>query len=393
MKSGREFRATVAIMLATILGCPPAEALVALNDGHDRIFVTGSAGMSYDSNVFANRDGKGDYAYNTGFTAEYTRRAGWIGVNGSVAISGSHYATIKGIDFTNPTFSFELNKQSGRTTGAFTLNVARESRADAAVNLRSTSWSYTPGLNIKYPITGTYTLAANFGYAARKYVDETILTNLSTYSANFDLYHVLTQDRDMSLGYRYRFAETSAKSHYTDHGINLGLSGKIIRGLNGGFQLGYQTRVPSGSASVDPKYGSWTAAASVSHTFTKKLSLHGNLSKDLSITGTDASVDTTSAGLDLAYAFSSRMSLSATTSWGDSRFLGERGREVIALGPPLILGRARRDDYYTWSLGTSYSLNEHLSGALGYTWFHNWSTTNLADFVRNSWTASLSSHW
>ena len=40
----------------------------------------------------------------------------------------------------------EFTKQTGRTTGSLSLSASRESRADAAVNLRSTSWNIPVGL-------------------------------------------------------------------------------------------------------------------------------------------------------------------------------------------------------------------------------------------------------
>jgi hypothetical protein len=393
MISWRDFRAALTTILATSLVCPPMHALVTLNDGHDHIFVNGSVGMTYDSNIFAKNGGSGDYAFTTGYSAEYTRRAGWIGVNANVAITGSHYAKIKGIDYANPTFGLELTKQSGRTTGSLTVNAARESRADAALNLRSTSWNYTPGLNFKYPFSGAYTLSGTLGYAARKYVDETALTNLATYSASFDLYRVLTSDRDATLGYRYRYDESSAKSAYTDHALNFGISGKLIRGLKGALRAGYQTHVGSGSAAHEPHYGSWTMSGSATHPVNKKLSFTASLSKDVSITGTDASVDTTAVTLDGQYAFSSHLAITAELGGGDSRFVGERGREVISAGPPIVLGPQRRDDYLNSSLSITYTLNEHLSAAISYAWFRNWSTSPFADFVRKSWSLTLSSRW
>ena len=89
MISRREFHAALAFVLATSLAVTPAHALVTLNDGHDKIFVSGSVSVSRDSNVFANSDNKGDFVYSTSLSAEYTRRAGWIGVNANASVSSS----------------------------------------------------------------------------------------------------------------------------------------------------------------------------------------------------------------------------------------------------------------------------------------------------------------
>lgn len=123
----REYRACLAVLLALAIGCSPAHGIVTLNfnEGHDHVYVTGTLGVSSDSNVFANADAEGDFIYSTTLSAAYVRRAGWIGVNADVGVSSSHFATIKGQDFSNPNFSLEFTKQSGRTTGSLTLSAAR----------------------------------------------------------------------------------------------------------------------------------------------------------------------------------------------------------------------------------------------------------------------------
>jgi hypothetical protein len=80
-------------------------------------------------------------------------------------------------------------------------------------------------------------------------------------------------------------------------------------------------------------------------------------------------------------------------SFGDTQFLGESGRVVLALGTPPILGPQRHDNYLHYSAGINYSLNEHLKAALTYSWFQNWSTYSYADFVRSTWAVSMSTRW
>ena len=105
MNPPRALRTALALFLAWSIACPPAWALVALNDGRDRIFVTGTFGVSHDSNVFANSDNEGDFVYSSGFVAEYVRRAGWIGVNGSMAVTGSRFGQNTDQNFSNPRYS------------------------------------------------------------------------------------------------------------------------------------------------------------------------------------------------------------------------------------------------------------------------------------------------
>src|SRR3954468_10231775 len=116
MTLAQEIRTGLAVLLAATVACPPAQALVTLNDGRDRIFVTGSFSATHDSNVFANSDNEGDVVYSSSIVAEYPRRAGWIGVNGAVSVSSSKFGDHTDQNFDNPSYSLEFTKQSGRTT-------------------------------------------------------------------------------------------------------------------------------------------------------------------------------------------------------------------------------------------------------------------------------------
>jgi hypothetical protein len=392
MKSWRTLRAFLAVALAAILAATPAHGLVTLNfnDGHDHVHVTATFGVSSDSNIYASRDSKGDYIFSSGLTAEYTRRAGWIGVNASVGVSGSHFATVKGQDFRNPTFSAELTKQSGRTTGSLTLSATRQSRADAAVNLRSSTWTYSAGLNYAYPVIERFKLAGNFSYTGQKQIDNKNLVNLSTYSAGLSMFYVYNTERDLSASYRYRLTETSINSSTSDHDFSLGMTGRIIRGLNGSVRVGYQFRIPNATPGSQKSSG-LSASGSTSYAINRKVSLSSQISKDFSTTSTDASVDSTAADLTAQYAYSSKWSLTAGLGGGDSRFLGQNGRVILSLGPPEVFGPNRHDTFFHWEAGIGYARSEHMKLSFNYSWFKNWSTTAFADFVRASWNLNLNS--
>ena len=395
MISRRDFQSALAFALALSLACTPATALVSLNDGHDHIYVTGSAGWAWDSNLFANNDAKADSSQTASVVAEYQRRAGWIGVNVNAEVDSAIYNHFTAENFNNPKVSLELTKQTGRTTGSFTLSAARDSRADAAVNIRTTTWNYASGLNFRYPIVTIYTLSGQLGYSTVKY-DGSVFPQLSTYTASLDLIRLYSSERDVMLGYRFRRGETSVNTSTDDHAFTAGLTGKLIRGLNGSLRAGYQFRVPHGAVlgeKQDSKFGSWTASASASYPINKRLSFTGTLAKDFSTTANDLSVDTTTAAIDAQYAFSSHWTFSANGGYGNSVFLGNGGLEVISYGPPIIYGRRRRDHYLTGSVAANYSLNEHLKLSASYVWFKNWSTLGFADFVRSAYNLNLSSRW
>ncbi|MBI5768209.1 MAG: hypothetical protein HZA93_10465 [Verrucomicrobia bacterium] len=350
--------------------------------------------MSRDSNIYASADNAGDMVYSTSLSVTYQRRAGWIGVNAGVSVGASRFGKHTSENFSNPSYSLELNKKSGRTTGALSLGAARESRADSAVNLRNTSWNYNASLNVKYPMHARSTLTGGLGYASHKYVDTAAFANLSTYSGNLNFIYLLPAERDLVTGYRYRYSETSRDTTYTDHSGNVGLSGKLIYGLNGSINAGYQLRVPHGiTAAKEGTFHSWTGSGSVTYPINRKLSLSGSLAKDFSTTATDASVDSLNADLSLQYAYDRKWSASANVGWGDSRFLGESGRIILAVSPEKVLGPHRHDNFLTWGATLNYARSERLKMMLGYSWFQSWSTSAFADFRRTNWTFSTSSHW
>ena len=131
MGNWREVNRWVAVVLASTLACAPARALVSLNDGHDHLYVTGTVAMGWDSNLFANSEGKSDATISTSVSADYQRRAGWIGVNANVGVDATRFNVFSRENFANPHFGLELTKQTGRTTGSLNVNIARQSRADA----------------------------------------------------------------------------------------------------------------------------------------------------------------------------------------------------------------------------------------------------------------------
>jgi len=126
---------TAALCLAATQGW----ALVRFDDGNDQIFVNTSLSVAYDSNIFASNGGSGDVLTTTSLSLEYTRRAGYIGINASAAWNLGRFDSNTGQDFSNPALHLELVKGSGRTTGTLTLDASRNSSADTTVNMRTDS--------------------------------------------------------------------------------------------------------------------------------------------------------------------------------------------------------------------------------------------------------------
>ena len=102
---------------------PSAEALLEFNDGRDKLNVNAGYGISYDSNLFAHAGGAGDFSQSLSLGINYLRRAGLIGVSGSIGVSTDRFDKYTGEDFTDPTFQLEFSKDRGRLTGAINLRL------------------------------------------------------------------------------------------------------------------------------------------------------------------------------------------------------------------------------------------------------------------------------
>ena len=200
----------------------------------------------------------------------------------------------------------------------------------AEVNTRSTYWSIPVGLNVRYPLPGAYTLGAAFNYSERDYVDRKAFASLRTYSTSLDAVRITSSVREVLAGYRFRFSETSRNTSSTDHAFSLGLSGKLIRGLNGNLRAGLQTRASTGRVRGDDRYTSWFASGSTSYEVSRKLRFSGTLSKDYSTTATDDVVDSANLSVSAGYAATAKLSASLNASYGESTYVGKAAANVPA---------------------------------------------------------------
>ncbi len=365
-------------LAALLLALPTAHALINLDGSRNQLFVFGSVTLSYDSNVFSDSRNEGDYTVTGAVGAEMKRRAGIIAVNAVFTVNYATYNKYSHENSLNPNLHVEFNKTTGRTTGAFTVSAFRESRSDSAVNLRTNSWNFPLGLNLKYPVNDKYYLTSETTYLRRKYVETTTLANLTDYSQSLDVFYVYTSRLDLIAGYRIRVSQTSVGGDTYDHWFNVGASGGLLAKLNGTVRVGYQIREVGGTGTQN--YTHFNALAAVGWPVTRKLNLNAQLSRDFSTIATGASVDSTTASLNAGYAFSRKIDFNAGLGYGLNHFLGTP--------PP-----TRRDTFFSFNLGARYKMNEHLQVGASYTYFRNWSTFAFSDFDRQGFAIDVSSRY
>jgi Putative beta-barrel porin 2 len=376
---------TAAAVMAAVIAIPQARALVSLEDGKDNLFIDGTLEMAYDSNVFTNSRDQGSMEYEGTLAANFTRRAGWIGVNATASVDFARFASFQNQDYVDPKLTVELTKESGRTTGSLTATVQREDRADVDVNTRDVSWNYDAGLNIQYPVIERYSISGTLDYGRADYLDQTLFTNQDTYAASLYLYYILNDQRDLFVQYRERYTEEARGPSELDRALSAGVSGNVVGPFNGSLEVGYQNRKPTSGPDAGG-YDDLTASGKVTWNMNRRMNLTANVSRDFSTDAEAQSIDATEAGLTFQDSFTSKASTTLMVSTGENRFLGADG--LVAPG-----GRRRVDTYAEFSAAYFYTLNEHLKASINYVYYRNWSTLPFADFPRQEIILTLATHW
>ncbi|AOS46302.1 hypothetical protein Verru16b_03403 [Lacunisphaera limnophila] len=368
-----------ACTVALLLALPhTASALLNIDGSRNQVFVFGGVTFGYNSNMFAEADGRGDYSVSASAGVELKRRAGIIAVNLTAKADYVTYGTYRDENSLNPSLYLEFNKTTGRTTGALTLNAYRETRSDSAVNLRTTTWNFPLGLSLKYPVNDNLYLTSATGFLSRSYSDNSTLVDYRDYSQAVDAYYVYTSKLDLLAGYRLRNSTTSIGGRTTDHWFNVGATGGLFSKLSGTVRVGYQVR--DVRAGLGETFDHFNASASINWPVTRKFILGGSLNRDFNTIATGASVDSTSAALRANYTFSRKLEFSADTAVGRNEFLG---RNELP----------RTDTFFTWGVGASYRTNEHLQIGASYTYFRNWSSLSFSDYDSHGFSLDVSSRY
>lgn len=364
-------------LLALLCSQQSAFALLNIDGTRNQVFVFGTVAVAYDSNIFSSAQNESDYIYSATVGLELKRRAGIIAVNSRATFDRQEFQRNKTQSAWNPSFYLELNKTTGRTTGAFTINAYRSSRADSAVNLRTQTWNFPLGLNVKYPINDKFYVTSSTGYLKRSYSDSSGLLNYTDYSEALDLLYVFTSKTDISLGYRLRVGETSLDTT-TDQSLTLGLVNEIIPKLNGSVRAGLQRR---SFDQTHETYDQITISTQLTWLVTRKLNVTGIVSRDFNTTAIGGSVDSLTAQLRPTYDFSRRYQFNGGVGYGRNKFLG------------IGANAGRQDEFFSWDLGVTVTWNEHLRAGLSYNYLRNWSTLSFSDFERSGYSIDISTRY
>lgn len=362
---------------ATLFALPSTRALLNIDGTRNQVYVFGSASYAFDTNIFSDSSERGDYTTSASVGVELKRKRGIISIDATATFDYLGFQKYTDQSSWNPSFSTEFNKSSGRTTGAFTIRAYRTNRADSAVNLRTSSWNFPLGLNIKYPVNDRLYLSSNTGYMSRKYADNQTLVDYTDYSQGLDVFYTYNSKVDLVGGYRIRVSHAGLQGSTYDHSATFGVTGGLLPKVNGTLRGGYQIRqLTVGNES----YAQFTLSASLGWIPTRKFNTSLQISRDFTTTAIGGTVDSLSLSSSSSYYFTRKLELSAGVGGGRNRFLSKSAP-------------ARADWFISWDASFHYSYNEHLRIGGAYTYMKNWSTFSYSDFERSSYSFDISSRF
>lgn len=364
------FRQRLWMLGSWMLAIPPAHALFNLNQGKDLIFVSGTYTIGYDSNVFTRAAGKASTTQTASLSIDYARQAGLIAVTANLSASAGRFENTRGQNFDDPSLAIAFRKRYGRTTGALTMNVRRESQPDPDVGQRTQSWTYSSGLDLRYPVNDRYYFTNNARTSSREYTGNSVFTNLRTYQDSLAINYVYSSKLDLNAGYSFGYSDGSSKTKSYDQAFTFGATGSILPKLSGTVRMGVQQRTRDSRADGREKFDSFTSGTTLRWLFSRKLSFNFEFNDDYNTSATDISVNRTTAGLHASFSLSSKYAGSAGFSYSKSDFLGQAGD-------------GRRDELLQFDASIGVALTTRIRTTFAYDYSINYSTLAAADYDRH----------
>jgi hypothetical protein len=375
LRPGRLF----VLLLAAGATALPARALLTFDSGKDQVIVTGIYSFGYDSNIFASQTAHGSITQAFSASATYTRRAGIISVSASTGIGFTWYAGAGGQNFYVPNLSVTFAKGIGRTTGSLSFSAAKSDVPDPIANNRAIAWTYSSTLDLRYPVIERYYLTNSTGISGTYYTNQAIFSNLISYSDQFAINYTYDSKLDLNGSYRFDIGDTPG-IHSVDQGVLVGANGTmpLLPKVTGTIDAGYEVRSNSYLAGQGPNgdFGNWTSDLALNWRYSRGLGFTFSGSKDLSVSSTDITTDTTSISGIADFTLGKQLRTNIGVSYVGTDFLG-----------PDSLGR--RDMLWEFPVNLGTALTTHIRVNLAYAYMINTSTLSDSSFTRETVTLSL----
>jgi len=342
-----------------------------MNQAKDLIFVSGSYGAGYDSNVFMRSQSQHSFTQNASAAVDYSRQAGLIGVTLNASLYAGRFDGITGQNYLDPSVAVSFRKRYGRTTGSLALSGRRESQPDPDAGERTRSWNFITDLDLRYPVNDRYYLTNSFHTTTRQYANSSAFSDLATFTDSVAVNYIYTSKLDLNAGYSIAVSDTSGNTSAYDHSLTIGATGSILPKLAGTIRVGVQRRNSDSATAGREHFNAFTSGTSLKWAYSRRFALVADLNEEFSTTSTDISVNRASAGLHANATVATRWTVNTGVAYTASDYLGQAGG-------------GRKDDMIQFDATLSVAITTHIKASAAYVYMDNNSNSPRADFDRHN---------
>lgn len=358
------------VAVASALAAPATSSAVwEVARGEVILHTTGRA--TYDSNVYAQSDPQDDLYFSLIPELQFLRQAGLGTIDARAGVDITRF-----VDFTSENYedffgllnvSYPVRRGSP-LSGGFTSAFTQHSGVNEYLNTRVREEQFSVGLNTMYRFSERLGLRNNLSYN-RNNVD--IFSDVEAYSGTLGLQWAYSQTLAFFTDYRIRRSraigtgEAGNNIDNLDHALFLGATGNLAPRLEGSISGGIQHSDARGGGSDRNQF---VSAAELAWAITRQSDLTLGISRDLDVSPTDQTVESSTVSLGLEHRIEPKVELNGYIGYRDYNFRG---------------GDARSDESFLTGAGLIYTFTRYWNAGMSYDYYHNDSTAGFADYRRH----------
>lgn len=335
------------------------------------IFLHTTTTAAYDSNIYARSEGASDFYFSLIPELQFLRQAGRGEINARAGVDFTRF-----LDFTAENFEdFFANLEitypvaaDSPLSGGLQAGFAEQTRVDEFLNTRVRSEQTLISLSTHYEVSERLGLRNSLGY------DQTTINDFSdikSITGMLGLQWTYSPHLDWFVDYRLRRAQSSGNEAFAqdevenlDHALFVGATGVLAPRLTGVASVGYQQTNARGAG---PGRGLIVTHMAVAWDWRPRTDVTLTVNRDLDISPSDETVETTGALLSIRHQIDPKIGLLGRFSY---RLLDFRGQN------------SRQDHGFIFGAEIAYLLSRYWNAGLSYDFTINDSNRTESDFTR-----------
>ncbi|MEX2044646.1 MAG: outer membrane beta-barrel protein [Opitutus sp.] len=357
----------ISISLLSLSLCTAGSAapFMAIGDGAE-LFLTGTLGVRVDDNIFLTGNADDDIIIdvNPGLDLTFGKDAQ---VQGSLTLVYAFATYADTSDLNTNLFSgnFVTRYDDGKKKLNFNLGFAELNQNTPDVQRLTRRDVLSAGANGEVEVSQLTSIGAGVAYSREDY-KRSGYTDSESITVPIDLFYEVTPKIDLSVGYRFRDYAVDIGQDSTDHYLNVGARGEFTPKLSGRATVGFNRR----SLSVSGDKNGFGLDANLTYALTPKTNFHLGAGNDYGTSPQGQQQENLT--------FSARFVSKIADDWSVNGGMSFRQIDYAT----------RKDDFWEYSLGTTYIVNANIQIVGAYVHRSYDSPLAGADFKNNVFSIS-----